>query len=355
MCSLVLKVLKKNIPPNCHNTYIGKIGNFFERVLMLYSKVKKIGLFLSLALMLVTFTSCGKQQTILTNVDERDANQILVLLESKGIMAQKMMVKTSGAGTQSADNLWDILVDSSRATEALAILNRIGLPRSPGITMLDIFPGQGMMKTDTEEEIRYNAGLNEQLATTLRKIDGVLDAEVQISFPKEDTFNPEAQKELPKASVFVKHDGILDNPNNLLFQKIRRYISGSIVDLRYEDVTVVTDRARFTDINLRSLEPKSKATPWGNQDFVKIWSIVVSQDSSGSFRTILFLLCFFLLLVILALAWVAWKMQNALKRYKSVKSFFSLKPMEVGEKEEEKVEPDEEPPFESESNPDENL
>lgn len=318
--------------------------------------MKKLGLFLSLALMLVTFTSCGKPQTILTNVAESDANQILVLLESKGIMAQKMIVKSSGAGSQSTDNMWDITVDNSRATEALAILNRIGLPRSPGMTLLDVFPGQGMMKTDKEEEIRYNAGLNEQLGTTLRKIDGVLDAEVQISFPKDDNFNPEAQKELPKASVFIKHDGILDNPNNLLFQKIRRYISGSIVDLRYEDVTVVTDRARFTDINLRSLEPKSKATPWGNQDFIKIWSIVVSQESAGSFRTILFLFCFFLLLVILTLAWVAWKMQYVLKRFKSVKSFFSLEPMEVGMKEDEaqtkEEKDDEEPPADTKTEDD---
>lgn len=296
---------------------------------MLQYKVKKLSLFLSFAIVLFALTSCGKQQTILTNVDETDANQILVLLESKGITAQKSLVKTQGAGAQSAANLWDIQVDSSRATEALAILNRIGLPRKPGISILDLFPGQGMMKTDMEEEIRYNEGLNEQLASTLRKIDGVLDAEVQISFPKEDQFNPEAPKELPRASVFIKHDGILDNPNNLLFQKIRRYISGSIVDLRYEDVTVVTDRARFTDINLRSLEPKSKATPWGNQDFVKIWSIIVSQDSAGSFRTILFLFCFFLLIFILALAWMAWKMQNVFKQVKGYKSFFTLEPMNI--------------------------
>ncbi len=308
---------------------------------MLRFNFKKLSVVVATLLLTLLLTSCGSNQVILTNVAELDANQILVLLESKGIFAEKTIVKTSGAGaSQSTDNLWDISVDSTRAIEALAILNRIGLPRPTGISLLDLFPQQGMMKTDTEEQIRYNEGLNLQLANTLRKIDGILDVEVQVSFPKDDGFNPDAPKQFPRASVFIKHDGILNDPNNLLFQKIRRYISGSIVDLSYEDVTVVTDRARFTDINLRTLEPKSEVSPWGNQDFVKIWSIVVSQQSVGAFRTILFLFCFFLLVLILAVGWAAWKFQDVFKQVKNVKSLFTLEPLKVGlQKEEQK--PDE--------------
>lgn len=308
---------------------------------MLRFNLKKLSIFITTLLLTLILTSCGSNQVILTNVAELDANQILVLLESKGIFAEKTLVKVSGAaGGQNTDNMWDISVDSSRAIEALAILNRIGLPRPSGISLLDLFPQQGMMKTDTEEQIRYNEGLNLQLANTLRKIDGILDVEVQVSFPKDDSFNPDAPKQYPRASVFIKHDGILNDPNNLLFQKIRRYISGSIVDLSYEDVTVVTDRARFTDINLRSLEPKSEVSPWGNQDFVKIWSIVVSQQSVGAFRTILFLLCFFLLILVLAVGWAAWKFQDVFKQVKNVKSLFTLDPLKV-ELQKEEQKPDE--------------
>lgn len=296
---------------------------------MFYSKIKKISLlFVSLTLMLL-LSSCGTEEKILTNVTERDANQIIVLLESKGIKVKKSLVKSSGAAAQSSENMWDIIVEHGKGTEALAVLNRIGLPRPSGMTLLELFPSQGMMKTDTEEKIRYNEGLNAQLANTLRQIDGVLNVEVQISFPQEDTFNPDAAKEYPRASVFIKHDGILDDPNNLLPQKIKRYISGSVVDLRYEDVTVVTDRARFTDVNLKALEPKSEKNPFGGQDFVKIWSIIVSNDSAASFRTILFLFCFFSLVFILALGWAAWKFQGVFKQMKGFKSFFSTEPMNI--------------------------
>ncbi|MCH9634098.1 MAG: hypothetical protein S4CHLAM7_08400 [Chlamydiae bacterium] len=279
------------------------------------------------AFLVFVLTSCGNQQAILTNVNERSANQIIVLLESRGINSKKEPVKTSGGATETAESMWDIFVDSSRSIEALAILNRIGLPRKAGVSLLDIFPQQGMMKTDKEEQIRYNEGLNEQLASTIEMIDGVLAAEVQIAFPEVDNFNPDQQTELPRASVFVKHDGILSDPNNLLTQKIRRYIAGSVLNLQYEDVTVVTDRARFTDISADAFEPKTPATPWGNQEYIKIWNIIVSEQSASAFRTILFIFCLFMIIISVALGWTLWKFQNFFKNKEQLKHFISTHPI----------------------------
>lgn len=291
--------------------------------------IKKTSLLFGSIFLILLLTSCQNDQAILTNVSERDANQIVVLLESKGIKANKEIVKSSGAGAESTESQFNILVDSEKSVEALAILNRIGLPRQPSVSLLDLFPQQGMMKTDKEEQIRYNSGLNEQIASTIRMIDGVLAVEVQISFPVVDTFNPDQKEENPRASVFVKHDGILNDPNNLLIQKIRRYVSGSVLNLKYEDVTVVTDRARFTDISANAFEPKTAATPWGTQDYVKVWGIVISQSSVSTFRTILFFFCFFMIIFVGALAWTIWKFQNYFKVKENIKEFISAKPLNI--------------------------
>ncbi len=312
---------------------------------MVVSWIKKTSLLLASIALILLLSSCESQQAILTNVTERDANQIIVLLESRGISVTKEAVKTSGAAaTETTESMWDIIVDSGRSVEALAILNRIGLPRKAGVSLLDIFPQQGMMKTDKEEQIRYNEGLNEQLASTIAMIDGVLAVEVQIAFPEVDSFNPDQQVENPRASVFVKHDGIFDDPNNLLTQKIRRYIAGSILNLQYEDVTVVTDRARFTDISANAFEPKTAATPWGTQDYVKIWNIVIAEQSVSSFRTILFLFCFFLIILVIVLGWTLWKFQNFFKSMTSFKKFLSADPVEIFSKEEVEEESPEEKP-----------
>jgi len=321
------------------------------RFLMVISWIKKTSILIGSIALVLLLTGCESQQAILTNVTERDTNQIIVLLESKGISVKKEPVKSSGgAATETVETMWDIMVDATQSVEALAILNRIGLPRKPGVSLLDIFPQQGMMKTDKEEQIRYNEGLNDQLASTIAMIDGVLAAEVQIAFPEVDSFNPDQQVENPRASVFVKHDGILDDPNNLLTQKIRRYIAGSILNLHYEDVTVVTDRARFTDISPNAFETKTQATPWGNQDYVKIWNIVVAEQSVSSFRTILFLFCFFLIVLVIAFGWTVWKFQNFFKNMESFKKFLSADPVEVSSKSLEEESPEEVPDDESKEN-----
>lgn len=296
--------------------------------------IKRVLSSLCLIALVLGLTGCSaRQNKILTNVSEKDANQILVLLESKGIQASKEEIKTQGAtGGDSTGTMFDILVEQDKSIEALAILNRIGLPRQKGVTLLDLFPQQGMMKTDKEEQIRYNQGLNEELASTIQMIDGVLAAEVQIAFPETDQFNPDQTIQYPRASVFVKHDGILDDPNNLIVQKIRRYIAGSVLNLRYEDVTVVTDRARFTDISVASVEPKMPATPWGNQDYVRIWSVIVADQSVSSFRTILFLFCLFTILFVVALGWTFWKFQNYFKTKEGIKAYFSPEPFNKEQK-----------------------
>lgn len=277
--------------------------------------------------MIFMLSSCSHHDDmILTNVTERDANQIIVLLESKGIEAKKEVIKAQGAGADTSVSMFNIYVEGGKSVEALAILNRIGLPRKQGVSLLELFPQQGMMKTDKEEQIRYNQGLNEEIASTIQMIDGVLAAEVQIAFPETNAFNPDQAVEYPRASVFIKHDGFLDDANSLTVQKIRRFVAGSVLNLRYEDVTVVTDRARFTDISVASVEPKSVATPWGQQDYVKIWSIIVAEQSVSSFRTILFLFCLFTIVFVLALGWSFWKFQNFFKSPEQLKQFFSPEP-----------------------------
>ena len=71
--------------------------------------------------------------------------------------------------------------------EAIAYLNQNGFPREKGSTLLELFAKQGLMTSDKEETIRYQAGLAQQLTNTILMIDGVIEANVQISFPPEDT------------------------------------------------------------------------------------------------------------------------------------------------------------------------
>ena len=276
---------------------------------------------LFLCSIVLILSGCQKSQSVVSGVSERDANMIVVFLDSKGILAFKMKQASSAIGGGGGAAKFDIMVDSTKVIDAMAILNSNGLPRRQGTTLLELFAKQGLMTTDKEETIRYRAGLESQIANMIMLIDGVLDADIQLSFPETDSTSVEATKQVVTAAVYVKHQGIIDDPNAHLDTKIKRLVSGSVNGLDINDVTVVTDRSRFTDITPADL----KQTPI-SQEYVSIWSIVMSKDSAATFRTIFFFIVLFATIFAAFLGWMVWKFYPTLKKQGGFTNLFKLKP-----------------------------
>lgn len=243
-------------------------------------------------------TSCASNQSIVNNVDEGEANEILVFLAANGIEAEKMKASGTAVGAAAAgggpSGKWNIYVPEKDATKAMALLNKNGLPRKKGTNLLELFAKQGLMSSDKEETIRFQAGLAEQLKNTIRKMDGIIDADVQISFPLEAAA-PGAAPTKITAAVYVKHLGILDDPNSHLETKIKRLVAGSINDLSYDNVAVISDRARLADVSYGYSE-EAVSMKEQKKAMVKMWSVVMTKESLGHFRTLFFLLIFLILL-----------------------------------------------------------
>ena len=133
----------------------------------------------------VFLTSCESRRTIVNGLDEKDANEIIVFLATKDVDASKVEGGESGNTGGTKLVLWNITVPSEKAIEAMSLLNQAGLPRRRRAEPTEYLCAVGTCSSDLQEQIRYQAGLAEQIASTIRKMDGVLDADVQISFPKE--------------------------------------------------------------------------------------------------------------------------------------------------------------------------
>jgi type III secretion protein J len=257
-------------------------------------------------LSLFILAGCGGNESIVNNVEEREANEIVVYLASKGIAAQKIQA-AGGEGATGAAIQYNISVATDRATESMAFLNRVGLPRIQGTNLLTLFAKSGLMSSDREETIRYQAGLAEELRNTIRKIDGILDANVQISFPPaEASLAPGAAPPKTTASVYIKHQGVLEDPNSHWETKIKRLVSSAINNLNFEDVSVISDRARMADIQIgqdgEMIGPKNL-----QESYVSIWSIVMTKSSLSRFRFLFFLLILLNLAFAGALGWMVYK------------------------------------------------
>jgi type III secretion protein J len=292
---------------------------------------------------LLLMTSCESRKIIVNGLDEREANEILVFLSNKNIDAIKVQNAAAGGGGGGGKIvLWDISVNSTQALDAMAYLNQAGLPRRRSQSLLNIFTGAGLVPSEMEQKIRYQAGLAEQIASTIRKIDGILDAEVQISFPEEDPLNPTEKKQKITASVYVKHNGVLDDPNSHLTTKIKRLVAASVPALDYDNVTVIGERARFSDFPLGGTPSQAEE----EKHYVSIWSIIIAKESVTRFRLFFFSFTLLILLLTLALIWLLWKAYPVLKEQGGIKNLFKLHPLKAEHKEPEKPVEEKEPPKE---------
>lgn len=296
-------------------------------------QLKRFIYFIVLACVL---TGCESQRTIVNGVDEKEANEILVFLSANGINATKMQAVSEGAGAGNKAIMWNINVNEAKGNEAMALLNQVGLPRRRGQNLLGIFSNVGLVPSGMQEKVRYQAGLAEQIASTIRKIDGVLDADVQISFPDEDPLNPGASKQKITAAVYIKHSGVLDDPNAHLTSRIKRLVAGSVNGLDYDNVTVISDRARFGDTSFGGYQ----ASHSGEEDSnVRVWSLSIAKDSLTRFRIVFFSLLTSLAVLVIALVWFVWKFFPVLAAPGAMKKVLSTHPLDLhwGAKEQKKA------------------
>ncbi len=249
--------------------------------------MRRFAYFCFMSFMFLFLVSCQENRSIVSNIDEKEANEIIVFLASEGIESQKIKTASQegGAGGESSA-IWSIFVAPEKTIDAISLLNKQGYPRTKTTTLLKLFAKQGLMSTDKEETIRYQAGLEEELTGVIRKIEGILDASVQISFPQNEPA-PGTPPQKMKAAVYIKHQGVLDDPNNHLESKIKRLISSSVEGLALEDVSVISDRSQIAALRLQPDSDLIAAKARG-KEYVSIWSIIMTKASARRFRIIFF-------------------------------------------------------------------
>lgn len=167
----------------------------------------------------------GCQQVLLNKLTEPQANDVVAALAERGIGATKVPVD---------DTLWKIEVDGNHLTLAVQVLQESGLPGAKNPTMGEIFKKEGLVSSPTEERVRYVYAISQELATTLKRIDGVIDARVHVVLPNND---PLAERVVPSsASIFIKH-----RPNvNLAaaHNDIKNLVQSSVEGLDYEHISL---------------------------------------------------------------------------------------------------------------------
>lgn len=168
----------------------------------------------------------GCKETLLSKVTEPQANEVLAALSEARIDASKESID---------ETHWQVKVDDAKIGQALVFLRNRGLPAQPSATMGEVFKKDGVISSATEERARYAFALQEDIAGTLRRIEGVVDARVHVAIPHTD---PLATRVTPvSASVFIKYRPALDI--DIMAPSIKSMVMSSVEGLDFRNITLV--------------------------------------------------------------------------------------------------------------------
>ena len=178
-----------------------------------------------LALIVPLLAGCGKVE-LYSSLSEQEANEILAALSRHGIACTKVAHK---------EGLVAISVPSDSAARAIDILHSVGLPHEKFARMGDIFRKEGLISSPLEERVRFLYGLQQEVAGTIAKIDGVIAARVNLVVPEEPRgITPPKPS---SAAVFLKvRPDINLEP---LIPQIKLLVTNSIEGLNYDKVMVL--------------------------------------------------------------------------------------------------------------------
>lgn len=191
--------------------------------------------------MLILF-SLGCTETVFHGLDERQANEIVVVLQENAIEANKVR---DSAG----DALWTVTVPSGVRVDAWRVLENEGLPRQAEGGFGEFYPSGGLIPTSGEERILLQYATAREVQTAVLKIEGVLDAHVNLVLPAKPRVQLSTQHvEPPRASVLVKYRPI-EGRAPIEEDALKGLVAGGVEGLSVENIEVIMIPSR------RSLEP----------------------------------------------------------------------------------------------------
>jgi type III secretion protein J len=175
----------------------------------------------------------GCKEELYSNLSEVEANQMMAVLMSSGIAAEKASLGES----------FTLRVETEDMVRAISLLNSKGYPKSSRESIGSVFQKSGIISSPFEERVRYIYALGEDVAQTLSQIDGVVTARVHVVLPDQPQLGQPVKPS--SAAVFIKHEPGVDL--EYYVPQIRRLVSSSIEGLPYDAVTVVMTEAAATE------------------------------------------------------------------------------------------------------------
>ncbi|MBU1220157.1 hypothetical protein KKF34_10685 [Myxococcota bacterium] len=216
--------------------------------------------YLLLCIILVGLNACKVE--LFTRLDEKEANQILNELESKGIEATKFL-------SDKRKGLWGIEVPSSQASRSINILKSKDLPSMSHPGFEGILKDSSLVPSPEDKSIKYHIALAGELSRTLESLPGIQFARVHFAMDTSSDSFSQVKTSVKKAGVVLK---VLEKKFQLRPQDIQSLISGAVPAITPESVSVVI---QMTDDSVSYKTELSSFGPFRVSHTSKTWLGIV--------------------------------------------------------------------------------
>jgi type III secretion protein J len=228
----------------------------------------------------------GCRTELLSDLDQRQANEVIATLARGGIPAERR-AEEKGRFT--------VTVEKSVFPDAVRILDDNGLPRHEFASLGQVFKKEGLIASPVQERAQMIFALSQELSQTISDIDGVITARVHLVLPEND---PLRQQLVPSsASVFVRHRATA--PINELVPQMKQLVAYGVAGLAYDKVSVI-------------LVPVEVAQQAASADaaFASFMGLWVHRDSASWVALLIYGLSAAVVLLLILVAWLAWNQRH---------------------------------------------
>ena len=209
---------------------------------------------MSKILRVVTLLCClllaACEQELLKGLDQRQANEVLAVLQQSNIPAKKQDMGKTG---------YTIQVDQTDFARAVELLKTHELPSKPRVEISEMFPADSLATSPRAEKARLYSAIEQRLEQSLLVLPSVVKARLHISY---DVDASTVRRQNPPAhlSVLVVYRNVDDE--TVLINQIKRFLKNSLDSVDYDDISVVLAKSdQDTQITLPVTPKASLVTP----------------------------------------------------------------------------------------------
>ncbi len=242
----------------------------------------------AMAIFVGVWAAMGCGEPLQHNLDEGEANAMVVTLNQHGFDAEKIRDPRDG-------ERWAVEVPTTDRVEAWSTLQREGFPRPETGGFGDFYPGGGLIPTAKEERVVLQYATARELQNSLLHVEGIIDAHVHLVLPEKPRVQMTgAEASEPRASVLVQWSERVGEPP-LDEEAVRKLVSGAVEDLSPESVHVVLNSVAAPERVRHEVE------------YAQVGPIAVAPKSQGVLQGVILLMGAVIIAVSAGLAFVVVK------------------------------------------------